>query len=92
MSSDPFRPRAKRAKLRFIVVVHGFDEHRKATRQEVKQAAALKGAYQGLIDVIQQWENSHGAITPGTRVAIYDTFDGGKILDLEYLGFGDTLI
>ena len=90
--SNPFKVRAPRRQLRFVVVVAGKDDAGSATRQEVGQSASQEGAIRTMIRVLQQWEKSHGAIRPGTTVTIWDKHDGGKYMSLEYLGFGDTLL
>jgi len=53
----------------------------------IAHTARLGPAYARLTEVLQQWGASEGAIVPGTRVSIVDTFDGGEVVFAEYQGF-----
>ena len=88
---DPFDPKGLRKQIKLAVVVTGYDETRKATRQTVGRAATLSAAFRTFTGVINQWAASEGAIREGTTVSITDMRDGGTIVKAEFLGFSETL-
>lgn len=89
---NPYRPTRKGSPGAYHVVVQGFDDNHQATRQTVAKVATEFTAFKRLIDVLQQWQAAHGAIRPGTKIAIVHTADGGTVFQAEYLGYQETLI
>lgn len=89
---NPYAPRRRSQPGAYHVVVQGFDDNHQATRQTIAKVATEFTAFKRLIDVLQQWQASHGAIRPGTTVSIVHTVDGGKVFHAEYLGYQETLI
>jgi len=81
-----------RGRIRYVVEVHGTDDAHKATRIPVRFAATEQTALRAVIEVLQQWAASQGAIRPGTKITIVDKNDGGQLFVAEYLGYGETLL
>jgi len=72
--------------------VQGTDSANKATRQVIATVATESAAFKRMVEILLQWEASHGAIRPGTSVSIVHMHDGGKVFCMEYLGYQETLI
>lgn len=89
--SDQWASKTPRGKLRFVVEVLGTDTEHRATRTIVGHAIKPDAAFRLATGVIEQWGASHGAIAPGTKVAIKDTSDGGPLFVAEYLGYGNDI-
>lgn len=89
---NPYAPRKRTPPRAFQVIVQGTDDANKATRQVIATTATEGAAIKRLVEILLQWEASHGAIRPGTTVSVVHMADGGKVLSLEYLGYQETLI
>lgn len=89
---NPYKPRRQRPPGAYQVVVQGVDDTGKATRQVIATVATEVAAIKRLVEILNQWGVSHGAIRPGTKVSIVHMSDGGKVLFMEYLGYQETLI
>jgi hypothetical protein len=89
---NPYRANRGGQPKHFHVVVQGVDEYQRATRQVIAKVASESAAFKRLVEVLLQWEASHGAIRPGTKVSIVHATDGGKVFQMEYLGYQETLI
>jgi hypothetical protein len=89
---NPFATRRRTSARAFQVIVQGVDDDNKATRQVIASVATEGSAIKRLVQILLQWEASHGAIRPGTTVSVIHMHDGGKVLSLEYLGYQETLI
>jgi len=89
---NPYRTRAARTGRDFTVIIEGTEANGSATRATIARVATESAAFKRLVEVLLQWEASHGAIRPGTRVSIVHVPDGGKVFSMEYLGYQETLI
>jgi hypothetical protein len=92
VDENPYAPRKRRPPGAFQVVVEGTDSTSRATRQVVATVATESAAFKRLVEILLQWEASHGAIRPGTKVSIVHMHDGGRVFCMEYLGYQETLI
>lgn len=78
--------------IRFEVWVTVPRPDRAVDRTRVATAVTPTAAFTRVVEVIQQWAASEGAITPGTEVSIKDTADGGDLFSAQYLGFETNLL
>lgn len=75
----------------FEIRVGGIDSAGTPYNNRLSLYATMKGAWGRVIEVLQQWASSEGAISQGTEISIVDTRDGGKLFTATYLGFEPNL-
>jgi hypothetical protein len=54
--------------------------------------ATMEAAWAAMMDIVTKWGQAQGAVSPGAKVSIVDTRDGGILFSAEYLGFEPNLL
>lgn len=81
----------RRGPMRFEVRTEYMSAWNKLVNTRISLHHNMEGAFASVVEVLQRWGATEGAVKEGTKVSIVDCRDGGRIFSMEYLGFEPNL-